>query len=247
MRLELHVNFEHPGLPVGCMPGPRFDAIVPDGAWCGKRCFIVASGPTAKTVELSRLDGELTIAVNRALELFAPTIWFSADPRVVRWIESGALGAVARRRFHDSSSLKCVVVTSSDPYLAELPMLDRCHETLTATMARGLFTGAGLACNSGLGALNLALCLGADPIYLIGFDMKEGADGRRTWCEQDYPSIAEVVDLRTLTEAFVGVAALARARARIVNLNRDSALRCFEFGDFEQVLPPPGAADQSSR
>jgi hypothetical protein len=199
-----------------------------------------------KDADLSLLRGERTIAVNRALELLEPTIWFSADPRVVGWIESGVLGETARQRFHAPTSLKCVVVTSPDRYFSELPMLDRCHDIrLTMSMKEGLFTGTGLACNSGLGALNLALCLAADPVYLIGFDMKTDAHGHRTWCERDYPNADDVADLGLLLEAFAAVADQARARARIVNLNPNSALTCFEFGTIDALAR--GRPQSSSR
>lgn len=70
------------------------------------------------------------------------------------------------------------------------PHRRECGTKLSTSMEQGIYVGPiGFDSNSGMGALNLALCLGADPIYFLGFDMIGGADGLQTWHHQPYPRV----------------------------------------------------------
>ena len=51
----------------------------------GKRCFVIGNGPSLNKVDLSRLDGEITIVMNYfnknpILEKWQPTVYCAADP-----------------------------------------------------------------------------------------------------------------------------------------------------------------------
>jgi hypothetical protein len=51
----------------------------------GKRCFVIGNGPSLNKVDLSRLNGEITIAMNYfnknpILEMWQPTVYCAADP-----------------------------------------------------------------------------------------------------------------------------------------------------------------------
>jgi hypothetical protein len=224
----------------GCTAAPvdtLFHTLLTDGAWRGGRCFIVAGGPSARGFDFSRLRGERTIAVNRAFEAFDPTIWFSTDPRLVCWIESGAFGAAMRDRFLGGAGLKCLVPTSGEDYSTPVPVLLPWNRggRLSESMRQGIFSGTADACNSALGALNLALCLGADPIYLLGFDMRTGPAGEKNWYPGEYPVREDSTPYNAYLRAFDSIAAEALRRSRIVNLNPESALRCFPFGSMDDV------------
>jgi hypothetical protein len=86
-------------------------------------------------------------------------------------------------------------------------------------------------------AINLAECLGANPIYLIGFDYKTDG-GRVHW--DDRPVLeedAKRTNYRWFLEDFPHVK--SQSRARIVNLNKRSALRLFPFGNFPRKVKSP--------
>jgi hypothetical protein len=79
---------------------------------------------------------------------------------------------------------------------------------------RSLAEGVGCAGNSGFAALNLAWILGADQIYLLGFDMK-GEGGVRTFDSRKAPS--DVLCDRWL-ESFRGQRRTSGLRERVVVL-----------------------------
>jgi hypothetical protein len=212
--------------------------ILPDNSWKGKRCFIVGGGPSLKGFDFDLLHNELTIGINRTIEVFNPSIWFSSDKRFIRWVESGMLGGALRKKFKSyTHGLKCLV-TRSENYPADILILRPSIENrLSSSMQNGIFSGRCDGCNSGLGALNLALCLGASPIYLLGFDMKGGPDGKQNWHHADYPQVESAGIYLQFIQAFEKIAKQANKKARIVNLNPDSALRCFPFENIDKIIP----------
>jgi len=102
---------------------------------------------------------------------------------------------------------------------------------MTTSISEGLCHGE----NSGYAALNLAVCLGASPIYLLGFDGRLAPDGRAHH-HAEYPDPTT----QTVLDKFVGyfnqaAPILAGRGVRVVNLNPDSAIRCFEFGNIDDI------------
>jgi hypothetical protein len=77
--------------------------------------------------------------------------------------------------------------------------------------------------------------LGADPIYLLGFDCSIGKDGEKHY-HSGYQHGSNPDAMNIFRRAFEAGAAMLEGRAKVVNLNPDSALRCFEFGNVDDVL-----------
>ena len=210
-------------------------AVLRDGQWKGRRCFIAGGGPSLRDFDWPRLDGELTIAINRAYEQIPqPSIIFSMDDSFQKWTKNGEFGKDTARRFEALACAKVFLRTSTAfRYGPDHLVLEEYRERhgLSPSLAAGLGNGD----NSGFAALNLALCLGADPIYLLGFDM----GGK--WWHDGYPIEGIKPDFPKWVGHFNDIAEQAKARARIINTNHDSALRCFEFGHmFErrQLIRP---------
>ena len=78
------------------------------------------------------------------------------------------------------------------------------------------------------------MVLGADPVYLLGYDCSKGPAGEKNY-HDGYPSGGNPDALNIFKWAFEAGAALLNGRPRIVNLNPDSALKCFEFGDKDTL------------
>jgi len=209
-------------------PAPKYlHDVIQDGVWAGKRCFIVGGGESLKDFDYSQLEGELIIGVNRAFEKIDPSIIIFADSRLWGWIENGSLGPEAQKKFKDTKSLKVAVEANIFPYPQEVLRLKEYKGLLSESIIHGVALGG----NSGFAAVNLALCLGADEIYLLGFDM-HGKAGKQVWWHEGYPEVQEDCVYQGYIDKFNEAAGEMRSRARIVNLNRNSALKCFEFGDF---------------
>jgi len=212
--------------------------VLPDGSWGGCPCVLVGGGPSLAGFEWERLTGWRVIGVNRAFEKFDPTIIFSMDKRFVGWIEHGEYGQEALTAWRESKALKVCAVMPSAPgvpdYVYVVPLYrsyHQAHHVFTFTSAEGIGHGN----NSGYGALNLAVCLKANPIYLLGYDMKH-TNGKSHW-HGGHPREQRESTVKSFTRDFVRASIpIKRAGFRVVNLNPDSGLKCFEFGKAEEVL-----------
>ena len=103
---------------------------------------------------------------------------------------------------------------------------------LAWAMRSGLYHGR----NSGFGALQLAVCLGANPIYLLGFDMTLGKGGKSHF-HSGYAMGLKAPKLQAYAENFARVAPLIKERGiEVVNLSPSSALECFPKVQAAEVL-----------
>lgn len=197
--------------------------------WIGKRAFILGGGPSLENFDFTPLKSENTIGINKSYLKFPCNINFSMDEKLLR-ISSGTPEwknfagikmntELASRTYHDNS----VVLVKK--------IRDR---TISFDLSQGIYPGN----NSGFGAMMLAIALGANPIYLLGIDMK--VNGERThwhtgYANQSATAVARSCDrFRRCFEDFAD--ALKKQNIQIINLNPDSALKCFEFGELGKVL-----------
>jgi len=208
-----------------------FSDIVADGAWRGQRCFIVGGGASLRGFEFSQLTGEAVIAVNRAYEVINAQIMFAIDAKLHKWITDGKLGAEAKKRFEEFGGHKVWLDSHRYSLKGVTKLMGLDGTGLSFSMKRGLKHGG----NSGYAALNLAVCLGASPIYLLGFDMK-GIGGKQAHWHDGYPKVQPDKVYAKFKTYFESAAPILRKRGiRVVNLNPDSALKCFEFGKLEDI------------
>jgi len=207
------------------------DAIM-DNAWKGHRCFIIGGGASLSKFNFSTLRDELTIGVNRAYEQLDCTIMFATDGKLHKWITEGRLGAKAKERFEEFKGHKIWLDSANHAFkgIQHLRAID--GKGLSSSLQTGLKSGG----NSGYGALNLAICLGANPIYLLGFDMK-GIDGKQAHWHDGYPKAQPDKVYKKFKTCFESVAPLLKRKGiKVINLNPKSDLKCFEFGKFEDLV-----------
>lgn len=208
------------------------DPRISDGMWKGRRCFVLGGGPSLKGLDMSRLRGELTLGTNMAF-LLGPTANLVVD---LRMMESLA----ADPRWSAYKGLKVWIKPDtpsplSPPDTAVVPCSqDNGRLVWSRSLRDGVYTGT----NTGIAAVNLAEILGADPIYLLGFDFHPHEGRSANWHTEYLP------DWRTDGSAYGQFLADFNAmapgiRARIVNLNPHSALRCFPFGNLNDALGIP--------
>lgn len=206
--------------------------ILPDGSWSGQRCFIVGGGPSLKGFDFGRLKGEKVIAINKSFyDVPFADIVFGMDRPFLDWVMMGKLGENYRLGFKAFEGMKLWLDLSGYRYPPGIYSLPSAGEIgWTKTLGDGLFHGQ----SSGYGALNLAMVLGADPIYLLGYDCSKGPAGEKNY-HDGYPSGGNPEALNIFKRAFEAGVALLNGRPRIINLNPNSALRCFEFGDKDNL------------
>ena len=202
-------------------------ATLPDGSWRGEAAFIIGGGPSLTGFDFTRLKGRRVIAVNRAFEVarFAD-ILFSMDSLYYRW-------ALMRpsHSFSKFKGLKVWLDTYGFPYQGIHLVKSQGEKGLSWSLRDGLYHGR----NSGYAALNLAACLGANPIYLMGFDMAV-RDGK-THFHSGYSMAFPVRKLPIYAERFNQAAPMLKARnINVVNLSPSSALECFPKYAVDEVL-----------
>lgn len=208
--------------------------VMSDGAWKDQRCFIIGGGESLKDFDFSKLKNELVIGVNRAYEKIDCTVMFAMDRTLYEWITTGALGQETKKKFGAFKGFPVWLDSAGYDYPSGIFVLGKLpNSKFNYSMKNGISGGT----NSGFGALNLAACLGANPIYLLGFDMK-GKNGKQAWWHNGYPEKQGDEVYKTYISDFKKAASeLKEKGVQVVNLNPESELKCFDFGEFKDVEP----------
>jgi len=208
--------------------------VLPDKEWAGQRCFIIGGGESLKDFDFSKLKNELVIGVNLAFKKIDCQINFAMDHNLYEWIKNGKLGPVATKKFEDYKGFAVWLDSVGYDYPRGVFVLPGSKEfMISSSMEKGIISGT----NSGFGALNLALCLGANPIYLLGFDMK-GQGDKQAWWHNGYPDKQGSNIYKAFINDFTKVAPTLKEKGiEVINLNAESALKCFKFDKFEALKP----------
>jgi len=213
----------------------RLQEILPDNAWKNQRCFIIGGGKSLKGFNFKQLDRELTIAINRSFESIDPSIIFWMDYQTFyRDLMAGVFGEKTQKKFDSSRALKVTLNISGYEYPPGIYSLRRAigKESLSFSLKDGIIDGD----NSGYAALNLAVCLGANPIYLLGFDMNKSKSGKQEWFHEGYKRIGSDSIYKKWAGNLEKVAPIIDSLGiKVINLNPNSAVKCFEFGTFKDV------------
>ena len=222
--------------------------VLPDKSWEGKPCIIIGGGSSLKNFDWNLLTGWRTIGVNRAFEKFTPTITFSMDTRFLMWVKSARYGKESADRFATLSSYKVWLIT----YPVSLPRdifiipvkgnYKEGHYSFTSRMTGGIGHGN----NSGYGALNLAVCLRANPIYLLGYDFYHETirdTAGQTFLKSHWHEGHPMPQYESTVEKFIHYFDLAKPKidalgVKVINLNPKSALKCFKRQAAEKILNP---------
>jgi len=215
---------------------------MPEGSWRGRPAYIIGGGPSLEKHWpwlIPRLQGELTIGINRAFEKFDPTIIFGMDPTFIRWLQMGKYGELAKQAWERSRAYKVWLNVHNVKLPDDVYML-KCYGGYNNALGSFPLTmreGIGHGTNSGYAALNLAACLGASPIFLLGFDMKR--DGQKTHWHNGHPRVMPEDQPVKFKKRFqIAAKTLAKANIAVINLNPDSALECFPKLDIESGFRP---------
>jgi hypothetical protein len=189
------------------------------------RIFVIGGGPSLTGFDWSRLDGEFVVSSNFSAP--RPSVSVVNDVRIIRTPEVLAKW-LALPGEHVFVNRQCAEQKEIPPSVRVVPAV----EEWSASLERGV-----LACNNcGLAALNFADILGARTIYLLGFDMAPVNGRTAHWHEGIYPA-----DWGSDGRAYVNMLRqfgrwAEFVRAKVVNLNPESALECFEKADRDEVL-----------
>lgn len=183
--------------------------------------YVVGGGASLKGFDWGRLNGKRVMAVNRAYEVLpqAEVVYFS-DFRFWIWNQDD-LNSHAGRKITSAAKIK-----------------QKNIERVKITGLTGIDTTPGCirqGNNSGYGAINLALHLGATQILLLGFDMKFSG-GQCHW-HDGYPVLNSEKMLKNMLHYFdTMVEPMEKLGVEVINLNTESELHCFKKMSVEEIL-----------
>ena len=213
-----------------------------DHAWQDEPCFLVGGGPSLRSFPFHLLrDKPQVMVINRAfLDVPTADIFITED---IRFLEK--FGPTPE--FRDFPGHK--VFAMPDPcYLAKA--LEYCGPNLSAIHSRekakgwstSIVDGLSTSSNSGIPALDLMDILGADPIYLLGFDCAK-VENRISNYHNSYPEMWATGSgqLDSFRSDFEHWAApnIKRRKKNVINLiNPDmpSAITCWPKEPWDKVF-----------
>lgn len=217
-----------------------------NGIWEGQPCFVVGGGYSLNDFDFDLLQGQNVIAVNRSFEKchFAQ-FFITMDYRFLLWLANGTLGWDALQLFGKFEGEKFFVNTAEkhpDDFpieVTELTPLVGESPHYTVGVSRDLSEGLYSMGNSGGAGIQLAIILGANPIYLLGFDGDQKND--KSHHHPEYPIPTKGESLRHYKSNFEIFAPMAEKKGiKIININdpEQCGIQCFEFIELETDRNP---------
>ena len=194
--------------------------------WIGEDVFIIGGGPSLRGVDLSQLECRKVITINMGYRLVRPTLaYFGSILLLIRCYRKNDFQQIQSPR----AALESQLWNVKHPH--------GCHTIETTECDWGESLESGLPCfsNSGLVCLNLADLLGAQNIYLLGFDMKSSGPKTENW-HTDYPEGMRPPSehYQTYLSDFERVAHYCNAQ--VWNCNPDSELKLFPYRPLDEAL-----------
>jgi len=210
--------------------------VLDDGAWAGERCFVVGGGPSLEGFDFERLQGQgRIIAINRAFEWmpFADICFFmdGSNNTFYGHVKNGRLEPETLQKWEKFQGLKIYlnIVGRRLEDVYSVRSLGRVG--VSNSITKGLYHGN----NSGIGAIGLAMCLKANPIYLLGFDCK--FNGGKSHFHGGYPMKMPESIFKQFPRDFSRLNRLImKTKFKVINLNPQSGIRCFPFKTIDEAL-----------
>lgn len=204
--------------------------------WNGRPCFVIGGGPSLRAFDFNRLNGSLTIGTNRSFEFYSSTVLLAIDARFFRWVYQGKYGPGAIMKLDAYEGIK-VGIRISQPHLPGVREIKALGVSgPIVPIEEGIYHGN----NSGYSAVALALALGADPVYVLGIDLRY--DGRQTHFHSGHSErTPERMLLIKCLPSFIDLSKTAEGK-RVKIVNPEYPARSFShlshMTDFETIPFP---------
>lgn len=202
-----------------------------DNLYEGLPIYVISTGTSLRGFDFTRLNGKITLGINRVVEYYHPSIMHFIDvtahkthARALREY-NGMIIAGPEAAPTDNDNV--FVVNRKIDTFELIGDMTETSKVVARSFNDGLF-GRGGGCT----ALHIAILLGGNPIYLLGYDYYED-----NGCHFDeFDEARNEKDLYGFSAE--GVEHLARQEwmPKIYNCNPKSRLRCFPFIDIETLL-----------
>lgn len=206
-----------------------------DNLYEGLPIYVVSTGTSLRGFDFTRLNGKITIGINRVVEHYHPTIMHFVD------VTAHATHARALRNYngliiagpeagptetHDNTFL---ISRNIDTFELSGDMVETSKQ-VGRSFSDGWF-GGGAGCT----ALHTAILLGGNPIYLLGYDYYED-----NGCHFDeYDESRNDRNLYRVSFASIEHLGSQDWLPKIYNCNSRSRVTCFPYVDIDTILPAP--------
>jgi hypothetical protein len=212
--------------------------------WDGRRCLIVGGGSSLELVPPSIVSGELSIGINKSFQKFNTKINYSMDSQFYELINKTVEYTSDPEQYKLQEDwkiykgikifLRLNKIYKFDPSVYYIDSLT--DKKVSYDLQRGIYPGN----NSGIGAIMLAVALGARKMGLLGFDMTFPKGTTKTHWHNGYrnQNIHTFQDkLDKFNTLICELAPLIYAEnVKVYNLNLNSALNCFKKITVEEFI-----------
>ncbi|MHA2023967.1 MAG: hypothetical protein ACTSWQ_09935 [Candidatus Thorarchaeota archaeon] len=214
--------------------------VLSSGCWKGNPCFLVGGGPSLRDFNFEILNGKLTIGVNKAFLRCFCTVNYAMDIKFYNYVHYRRNNGSedVNRLWKEYSGIKLFLSPDRKiPLFEDIYIINRIKEEhISLDMGAGIYAGT----NSGFGALMLAVMLGANPVYLLGYDMRTIPENNVTHWHDGYPRQSPR-NLQRKLDKFMEVfekfaPQIKELGIEVINLCPDSKLDCFPKADIGSIL-----------
>lgn len=202
--------------------------------------YIISTGTSLRGFDFRRLDGKVTLGINRVVEHYHPSMMHFVDTTAhvtharalldYNGMIIAGIGALPAET-HDNTFIVGPPDAKPPRRLETSESIARAFEINKRPVGRsfgGNLFGSGAGCT----ALHTAILLGGNPIYLLGYDYYE--DNGVHFDEYDEARNDKAV----YTHSMEGIERISRETwiPEIYNCNPKSRLKCFPHVDIETLL-----------
>ena len=198
----------------------KYSSVIP--LWKDETVYIVGGGPSLKDFDWKRLKGKKVIAINRAFQVLPDAdVLYWTDSRFWKWYNQEIKqfkGFKYTCRPYSPEQQDVILLKAINTKPLSLDLAHISHGN-----------------NSGYGAINLAVLLGAKKIYLLGYDMAS-KDANTHWHDGYSTKHNHTIYVKMMA-AFNKIAPeLAKNNITVYNANVKSQLTVFEKCSIETAL-----------
>jgi len=195
---------------------------IPDREWNGQDCFLIGGGPSLRRFDFQLLSGRNTIGCNDACRLGNDIIKIGCFGDLAWWMRQALpdLKEVFTNR----------LVTNAGLEGWDVPQLLKMKR-----VRDGLHDGDTLGWNYSTGAMaiNLAISLGAQRIFLLGYDLCNSAAKESHWHKFN-TTLTKDKAFERFMRGFLTIRKELPAGVEVLNVtDGTSRLTCFPFMDFQ--------------
>lgn len=186
----------------------------------GKRLFILASGPTLSTHDLSLLDRRITMGLNRSVLVYPDTYYHCVMDQRLFDLYSELL-----------EKTRQIFTVEGRPHGIKMKNLSA--EGFSWDLEKGIYTGYTIA----YVALQLAVYMGFSEVFYLGLDLQH--QGRQThFFGRDENTVNhEDTEFPKMLKLLTSAANILKAHPiRVYNCSTETTLRCFPFMSFEEAI-----------